>query len=40
MRGAAERVGVAIAFEEIAARLRGLCLIDVEFDRQLRIQRL
>ena len=31
MRRAAQRLGVAIAFQEIAPRHRGLRLVDVEF---------
>src|ERR1700730_3422212 len=40
MRGAAQRVGVAIAFQEIAPRHGGLRLVDVEFHRQFGIARL
>src|SRR5690349_10877456 len=40
MRGAAQRVGVAIALQEAAACGCRRCLVDVELDRELRIQRL
>src|SRR3981189_1278923 len=40
MRGAAQRVGVAIAIEEIAPRRGGLRLIDIEFRRQFGVARL
>ena len=40
MRGAAQRIGVAIALEKAAACFRGDRLVDVEFHRQFRIARL
>src|SRR5438445_12120131 len=40
MRGAAQRIGVAVALHEIAPRRRCLRLIDVEFHGQFRITRL
>src|SRR4051812_34119715 len=40
MRRAAQRVGVAIAFEEAAARDACLRLVEVELDRHFRIARL
>ncbi len=40
MRRAAQRLGVAIALQEIAPRRRRLRLIDVELRRQFRIARL
>jgi hypothetical protein len=40
MRGAAQRIAVAIALHELAPRRRGLRLIDVELGGQFRIARL
>ena len=40
MRGAAQRSGIAIAFQKFSPRGRRLRLIDVEFHRQFRIVRL
>ena len=40
MRGAADRISVAIALQEIAPRHGRLRLVDVEFRRKFRIARL
>ncbi len=40
MRGAAQRVGVAIALQEVAPRRRGLRLVDIELGRQFGMARL
>ena len=40
MRQATQGGAVAIALQELAPRLGGLCRVDVEYDRQFRISRL